>query len=37
MSTFTKKYVSESPDTEFSLTLMRNLGFLDVIKGALNA
>ncbi len=32
-----KKYVSESPDTEFSLTLMRNLGFLDVIKGALNA
>jgi hypothetical protein len=32
-----KKYITESPDTEFSLTLMRNLGFLDVIKGALNA
>lgn len=31
-----KKYVSDSPEDEFSLTLMKTLGFIDIIKKAIN-
>lgn len=31
-----KKYISESPENEFSLTLMKSLGFIDIIKQAIN-
>lgn len=31
-----KEYITESPDDEFSFTLMRTLGFIDIIKKAIN-